>query len=219
VKVLPVKDVLVQLMSEHDNMTAAELARQTGVPQPTITRIRKGQSIDPDTRTLEPLANYFGITVPELRGEVALREERSQYTTPMFARAQRSEQVPVISWVQAGNWNHASDPYSVGDAAEWMLCPVPHGNSSFALLVRGISMEPEFHDGDYIFVDPAVEPKHRSFVIVRLAHRDETTFKQLIVEGARRFLKPLNPQWPDPIIELTDDAVICGVVIFKGKKV
>lgn len=39
--------------------------------------------------------------------------------------------------------------------------------------------------------------------------------KQLVMEGSRRFLKPLNPAWPEPIIELGTDAMICGVVFSK----
>ncbi len=43
------------------------LARATGVPQPTIHRILKGESDDPRTATLEPLASHFNITVEFLR--------------------------------------------------------------------------------------------------------------------------------------------------------
>ncbi len=44
-----------------------ELQRATGVPQPTIHRILTGESSDPRTKTLQPLADYFGVTVAELR--------------------------------------------------------------------------------------------------------------------------------------------------------
>lgn len=53
-------------------ISANELARRTGVPQPTITRILKGESQDPDTATLAPLARYYSITVSQLRGEEPL---------------------------------------------------------------------------------------------------------------------------------------------------
>lgn len=44
------------------------LAQLTGVPQPTIHRIVNGESEDPKTATVKPLASYFGISVDELRG-------------------------------------------------------------------------------------------------------------------------------------------------------
>lgn len=131
-----------------------------------------------------------------------------------------TSKVPVISWVTAGNFCDTEDPYPLGSAEEWLLCPVPHSSRTYALRVRGISMEPDFKNDDYIFIDPSIEPKNRSFVIVRLDDNPEnqTTFKQLIIEDGRRFLKPLNPDWPDQMIEINGQATICGVVIFKGRK-
>jgi phage repressor protein C with HTH and peptisase S24 domain len=43
------------------------LSRETGVPQPTIHRIVAGASADPRDGTLRPLAEYFGVTVEQLR--------------------------------------------------------------------------------------------------------------------------------------------------------
>jgi SOS-response transcriptional repressor LexA len=53
--------------------------------------------------------------------------------------------------------------------------------------------------------------------VVRLEDTHEATFKQLIVESGRMYLKALNPDWPTRIIEVTEDAFICGVVVFKGE--
>lgn len=125
--------------------------------------------------------------------------------------------VPLISWVQAGEWGGIVDNFAPGDAEEWLPCPVKCGPKTFVLRVRGVSMEDKFHDGDLIFVDPDVQPENGSFVIVRLDHRSETTFKQLILEGEpphqRRYLKPYNPNWPEKIIEVSEHATIVGVVV------
>lgn len=44
-----------------------ELARKTGVPQPTIHRVLSGKVEDPRDGTLRPLAMYFGVKVEHLR--------------------------------------------------------------------------------------------------------------------------------------------------------
>jgi DNA-binding Xre family transcriptional regulator len=44
-----------------------ELQRATGVPQPTIHRILTGESSDPRTKTLQPLADYFQVPLADLR--------------------------------------------------------------------------------------------------------------------------------------------------------
>lgn len=122
--------------------------------------------------------------------------------------------VPLISWVQAGHWCEAVEPFQPGDAEDWLFCPVKHGPSTFALRVRGVSMEPKYRDGAIIYVDPDRSADHLSNVVVRLEGESEVTFKQLVVEGDKRFLRPLNPDWPGPkLMEINSDAVVCGVVI------
>jgi SOS-response transcriptional repressor LexA len=37
----------------------------------------------------------------------------------------------------------------------------------------------------------------------------------LIIEGDRKYLKALNPAWPEQIIEINGNATICGVMIGK----
>lgn len=135
-------------------------------------------------------------------------------------------QCPVLSWVAAGSWHGMETPDGQGDdAAEWLPCPVRHSDGTFVLRVRGESMynplgRLSFTDGDLIFVDPQRHADNKSCVVVRREQDQSATFKQLIVEGevpmARRYLKPLNPNWPEPILELREDDQLCGVVIFKG---
>lgn len=129
-------------------------------------------------------------------------------------------QVPLISWVQAGSWCEVEDLYAVGDAEEWMPCPTSHGPRTYALRVRGESMfnpheRRSFRDGDIIFVDPDKVAENGSPVIAKLDDSQEATFKQLVIEGEERYLKALNPNWPDRIIRINGNATICGVVIGK----
>ena len=59
----------------------------------------------------------------------------------------------------------------------------------------------------------------RRYVVVRLEDSQETTFKQLGIEEGHQYLKALNPDWPNRIIEVNSNATICGVVVFKGEVV
>ena len=124
---------------------------------------------------------------------------------------------PLVSWVQAGAWTEVGGAFTAEDAEALLPCPVRCSDETFVLRVRGESMEPRFHDGDLIFVDPTVSPDHGRFVVVRGEDSGEATFKQLIVEGERKYLKALNPDWPERIIESDSTAAIGGVVVFKGE--
>jgi SOS-response transcriptional repressor LexA len=124
-------------------------------------------------------------------------------------------QVPLISWVQAGTWSANIDNFQPNDAEKWLETTARVGPRAYALRVSGDSMtDPggtrSFTEGMILIVDPDIEARPGQFVIVRQNHDTECTFKQLLRDGGRFYLKPLNPRYP--ILELREDAVICGVV-------
>ena len=125
--------------------------------------------------------------------------------------------VPLISWVQAGNWSEVIDNFQPGDADEFYPCPEKHSKSTFALTVIGESMATSFVPGEIIYIDPEVSPESGSYVVVR-QNGDQATFKQLMFDGEKKYLKALNPDWPNPIIEMLPDAIICGVCIGSYRK-
>jgi SOS-response transcriptional repressor LexA len=127
--------------------------------------------------------------------------------------------VPLISWVQAGSFSTIVDNLHPGDAEEWIPTSVPVHQHTYALRVRGDSMtdpagDPSFPDGCVIVVEPdAIDTPDKlvgSFVIVKRASEGEATFKQLVKDAGRFYLKPLNPRYP--MLELREDDVFCGVV-------
>lgn len=199
-----------------------ELGRRSGVPQPTIHRIISGTSASPRHANVERIAKALGVTSNWLwhgTGNPSALEENAP-TSNVEPGPHIRGFVPLISWVQAGAWCEIQDVRELQDAEVWLPCAVSHSRATYALRVRGLSMfnpheRRSFRDGDIIFVDPAKHYENGSLVIAKLADSQEATFKQLVIEGNRLFLKPLNPSWPDPIIELPEDAIICGIVISK----
>ena len=79
----------------------------------------------------------------------------------------------------------------------------------YALRVTGDSMAPEFWDGCIIIIEPRRFAVHGQYAVVDYA--GDTTFRQFVVEGDRRFLKPLNES--HPTVELSGSYTVRGVVI------
>lgn len=71
-----VADNLRTLMRTEE-LSENQLSRNTGVPQPTIHRVLSGRVADPRDGTLRPLAEYFGVTVEQLRTDLPRREKVS----------------------------------------------------------------------------------------------------------------------------------------------
>jgi len=79
----------------------------------------------------------------------------------------------------------------------------------YALRVIGDSMAPEFLDGHIIIVDPAMPPQHGAYVVID--YQGETTFRQLVIEGGKKFIRALNDVYP--AVELVEQYSVRGVVV------
>lgn len=117
--------------------------------------------------------------------------------------------VPLISNVQAGMYTEFVDNL-LGDCGEQEKIPttVPVNRYTFALRVQGDSMAPDFTEGMLLIVEPELDPQHGDFVIAKNGS-EETTFKQLVKDGADWYLKPMNQRYP---IKPLGDSSIVGVV-------
>lgn len=124
--------------------------------------------------------------------------------------------VPLISWVQAGSWCEIGTSVESFDAELWLPCPVNISKSGYALRVVGDSMTNNgpgrsYPAGSVIFVDPELAVNNGDRVIATLPSTNEATFKVLVQDAGKHYLKPINPQYP--IMELTEEMQICGKVI------
>ncbi len=162
------------------------------------------------------IANALGTTPEYLQTGKGSSERRSNVEDGPPVKGK----VPLISWVQAGEWCEALTPVDAADTERWMDCPVKHSPSTFVLRVRGDSMTAPlgssrtYPEGCFIFVDPELRnPVNGERVIACLIGSDgsDVTFKVFKDEDGRRWLQPLNPSH-EPIREKFK---IIGTVIGK----
>lgn len=208
----------IKAAREYAKLTQEELAKRVGVSQTAIHKLECGQSRS--SRRTVAIALTCGINPVWLEtGNGPKSLEASGMLDPDTADHFRvgegvdhyvsTPRVPLLTWDQVG--------ITATDEVEtWVPVTRRVGSGSFALMVQGDSMESEFSDGDTIVVDPKAPVRHNCYVVVRMRANDYATFKQLIIDGGRRFLKPLNPRYP--ILEMEASGEICGVVVQKYKE-
>lgn len=197
---------LLSLTNKYDlkfgRKLASDFEAKLGLPPGWFETINPD---DPDNRptemTLEPLSTD---------------KAREEFNNVIKQDHIEVNVVPVISSVQAGNWSEAYDPYPPGDGDTWLPCPVPTGPHSFALKVTGVSMQPDFMDGELVFVDPDRAAENGDFVVAKLTDSNEVTLKKYIREDGQNLLMATNPEWEPKYLRLDQDSTIIGVAIFKG---
>lgn len=120
-------------------------------------------------------------------------------------------EIPLISEVEAGNYT-VIDNFKPRGGFELVPVTVPVKRHTFALRVHGDSMvgstSDSFPEGSILVVEPELTAEPGDYVIV-LNSKNQTTFKQLVKDGADYYLKPLNTRYP---VKPLGSAEIIGVV-------
>ena len=79
------------------------------------------------------------------------------------------------------------------------------------------TMEPEFNDGDIIIISPTAKAVTGDYVVAK-NDEEEATFKQYKRFDNTRVLHPLNPKYPDIVLNKDLEYRIVGVVMEKKKR-
>lgn len=100
------------------------------------------------------------------------------------------------------------------------IAPAPHpgegacsGAESFALMVLGDSMAPEFCEGDIVIIEPEGLATDGSYVLAYWG--EEWIFRQLVRSDTGWCLRALDPRYPD--IALPDLSPVRGVITQKSR--
>ncbi|RAU43460.1 MULTISPECIES: LexA family transcriptional regulator [unclassified Pseudomonas] len=191
-----------------------EIAAACGVANSAVTQWITGESKSLKPENLYALAKATGFRAEWLAiGEGPEKEPDSNVA--MTNQPDMMYRYPVISWVAAGTWAEAVEPYPPGFSDHYEMSEYAAKGPAFWLEVKGDSMTSPIGqsvpEGSLILVDTEADAYSGKLVIAKLSNSDKATFKKLVDDGGRRFLKPLNPAYPIEACE--DDCRIIGVVV------
>lgn len=155
-----IKDRIEQL-----GLNPRKAALDAGLQEDAIRNILRGRSQSPRGKTLAAIAVALDWSIQELLGQGNVIERH----VPMAS-------VPIISWVEAGSFAEAADPYEPGDREKEIQVPST-SNTLIALIVRGNSMNRVAPNGSTILVDYS----HRELMPGKyyvIKNGEEATFKR-----------------------------------------
>lgn len=187
---------------------------------------------------IEMLANFFNVSKSDLvenkNEEMAttspVQAIYDQLTPPRQAKAltylekqlleQNEEETKineVSEVIQLYSYNYYDHPASAGTGqylndvrVEQIELPIDV-DADFVIPIKGDSMEPDYHDGDLVFIQTSVDLNDG--VIGVFNYNGEAYIKQLVIDTEQAYLHSLNPKYKDmPITPETDFRIIGEVV-------
>ena len=198
----------LKALRKNKKITQQVLADAVGVSKTSVIYWEKDENT-PKHESLTALAKALDTTTDYIltgSGETNKPESNIVPVAPKMA--------PVLSWVQAGTMTNVQ-AVDMSQVEEWL--PIPDGDCEkcFYLKVQGLSNYPEFHEGDYILVDPTLpfsDMNSGDIIVVRKF--DDATFKRLVIEpDGTKYLQAINPEFKPNIIPLDQDCEFVGEVV------
>lgn len=127
--------------------------------------------------------------------------------------------VPVLNSISARKLLEWGDEEYPGDWAEdWVEVDKEVTDShAFALRVEGDGGEPEFKEGEYVVVAPAIQWENEDYVVVSDSE-GKKALRKIKVKGDHIVLTSENPKYEPVILEKDGDPRVIGKVIRKIKK-
>ena len=211
----------LRLAIERAKVTKSELARACGVKPASVSDWLSGKSKSMRAPIAQKAAAFLNVSLLWLSTGEGDPESGSNVSPARL----RLKKVPLITLAQAGYMN---DNGQIRDAklcieqGDFVLVDEEMPDGTLGVTIKGDSMEPEFHEGDIVIIDPTISPLPGDFVIAKRAcsYSDtvESTFKkyrptQYDENGNLEYdLVPLNPDYPT-LNSKRDKLSIVGIVV------
>lgn len=195
----------VKSLRKDNGWSQLELSKRTSISRGRIAQLETNPVAEVKGESLVSLARAFGCTTEQLLSESA--PSMSGLTLQVVTK-----RAPVLKWhnlplILTGSLMLESD--------NWVGCPQSISDNSFALEVQNDVMTSNngrsYPMGVLIFIDQDKKPKSGDRVIAIDRETSESVFREYVVDGGVKYLKPLNTAYP--IQQCSQTTHIIGVVV------
>lgn len=230
----------IKTFRKSAGFTQDELAKRLNTTKQTISRYEKGDrkanqdmlfelcdifgvSIDDffpsqnetlQSPTTSPIQTIYDQLAPPRQGKVLTYAERQLDEQRNEENSKKNEVSEVI---QLYSYDYYDHPASAGTGqylndvrVERIELPVDI-DADFVIPIKGDSMEPNYHDGDLVFIRTSVELNDG--VIGVFNYNGDAYIKQLVIDKDQAYLHSLNPAYKDMPITPDTDVRIIGEVV------
>lgn len=229
----------IKEVRKSKKLTQKKLAELTGFKQNTISNHENGnrqldegdiriyaQALGVSPQYLFDLSKPTSVdSTPQIQTIYDQLHQPRQAKVLNYAERQLNEQKneeetkinEVSEVIQLYSYDYYDHPVSAGTGqylndvrVERIELPVDI-DADFVIPIKGDSMEPDYHDGDLVFIQTSVDLNDG--VIGVFNYNGDAYIKQLVIDKDQAYLHSLNPAYKDmPITPETDFRIIGEVV-------
>lgn len=155
------------------------IAERSGVSKATVSQWLKGNTREPNYKTLRAVCQYLGIDVEFVLYGAAVKNQEAA------AISRKRPRIPVVGTAQLGEegyWCELGYPEGHGEA--YIDAPVSTPKA-YAVRVRGDSMSPAIRDGWYVVIAPDEACHPGEFVLVQTTD-GRSIVKELLWQNVER---------------------------------
>ena len=185
-------------------------AQALGVSPQYLFDLSKPSSVD----TTSPIQTIYDELKPPRQAKVLTYAERLRDEQRNEEKTKVNEVSEIIQLYSYDYYDHATSAgtgqYLNDVRVERIELPVDI-DADFVIPIKGDSMEPDYHDGDLVFIQTSVDLNDG--VIGVFNYNGDAYIKQLVIDKDQAYLHSLNPAYKDmPITPDTDFRIIGEVV-------
>ena len=230
----------IKTFRKSAGFTQDELAKRLNTTKQTISRYEKGDRKANQDMLFE-LCDIFGVSIDDFfpSQNETLQSPTTSPIQTIYDQLHQPRQAKVLNYaerqlkeqrneeetrenevsevIQLYSYDYYDHPASAGTGqylndvrVEQIELPVDI-DADFVIPIKGDSMEPDYHDGDLVFIQTSVDLNDG--VIGVFNYNGDAYIKQLVIDKEQAYLHSLNPSYKDmPITPETDFRIIGEVV-------
>lgn len=230
----------IKTFRKSAGFTQDELAKRLNTTKQTISRYEKGDRKANQDMLFE-LCDIFGVSIDDFfpSQNETLQSPTTSPIQTIYDQLHQPRQAKVLNYaerqlkeqrneeetrenevsevIQIYSYDYYDHPASAGTGqylndvrVERIELPVDI-DADFVIPIKGDSMEPDYHDGDLVFIQTSVDLNDG--VIGVFNYNGDAYIKQLVIDEDQAYLHSLNPAYKDmPITPETDFRIIGEVV-------
>ena len=195
-----------------------KLADYFGVKKSDIDTTFKEESTNPLPEAPDLLTQQITDKVVQLtiqNKKIVLRTSEELLESQKNEEETKENEVSEV--IQLYSYDYYDHPASAGTGqylndvrVEQIELPIDV-DADFVIPIKGDSMEPDYHDGDLVFIQTSVELNDG--VIGVFNYNGDAYIKQLVIDKDQAYLHSLNPAYKDMPITTDTDFRIIGEVV------